>query len=133
MADINPVIRHMLLCDDVRSDPTQPGRYDLLGFCSRITSATTPSFPLRHPALCTFVQFTGARGIAEIQIVVHAADTDTVVFSSRRHRVQMPSDPLELVGLKLVIQDCPFPQPGLYWVRFSWNGDVVAQEPLLLR
>jgi hypothetical protein len=133
MADINPVIRHLLLCDDVRPDPNQPTRFDILGVCGLITSRQTPPFPLRHPSLCVFVQFTGARGGAEVQVVVRDADTDAAVFSSQPHRVRLPVDPLQLMGLKLVVKDSPFPRAGLYWVQLRWNGQVVAQEPLLLR
>ena len=29
--------------------------------------------------------------------------------------------------------DCPFPESGVYWVQFKYNGKMLAQQPLVVR
>jgi hypothetical protein len=61
------------------------------------------------------------------------ADTEVITFSTRTRTMPLPNDPLEVVGLSFRIFHCPFPDPGLYWVRFVYNDTVIAQQSLLLR
>jgi hypothetical protein len=133
MADIEPVVRHMLLCDDVRVDPTRPGRRDVLGWYSVLTSTLTPPFPLRFPSMCVYSLLVGGRGKGEARVAVRHADTDAVVQLSQRYRITFPADPLRLVYLKILVQNCTFPRPGLYTVELYWNQSLVAQESLRLR
>jgi len=133
MADINPVIRHLLLCDDVRPDPDHPEKLNIYGLFSRITSQLTLAYPLRHPEMCVLLQFANGRGSGEAKIVVRAADTGEVVFTSRAHRLVLPADPLGILGATFRLKDCPLPRAGLYWVEFMWKERELAQEPLELR
>jgi hypothetical protein len=133
MADIDPVVRHMMLCDDVRFDPARPEKRDVLGFFGRIPSTLTPPFPLRYPSLCVYVQIAGGRGSGDARVVIRSADTNAVLFRSPTRRVALPADPLQAAHLKTMVRDCTFPRAGLYWVRFLWNARMLAQEPLIVR
>lgn len=58
---IAPVIRHMLLCDQVLSDAAT-GKITLVGLISSIEPNTSPAYPYRLPRLAVFIQLTNGRG-----------------------------------------------------------------------
>jgi hypothetical protein len=133
MSDPAPVVRHMLLCDDVRADPDSPEKINIHGHVTRIRSGDQPPFPLRHPSMCVYVVVSGGRGEGEFRIVVKEADPNEVVFASPGHRIAFPADPVAVVGIVFRILDCPFPRPGLYVVHLEFNRRSLAQEPLVVR
>jgi hypothetical protein len=69
------------------------------------------------------------RGRIEIQ----HADSSQVVFRTRTRTVPLGSDPLEVFGITFRIRNCLFREPGLYWVQFWYNEQMIAQQPLVLR
>jgi hypothetical protein len=133
MNEVDPVVRHMLLCDDVQRDPVNPNKVNVIGLVSTIQGVSEPPFPLLHPELCVYLQVTGGRGEGDAQIVVQHADSDQVVFSSPAHRLVFSTNPLSILGIIFRIQSCVFPGPGLYWVQFWYNQKRLAQQPLLTR
>jgi hypothetical protein len=133
MADIPPVVRHMLLCDDVRPNPDDPHKPDIIGLLNRIESESDPAFPLRYPVFCVYLRLTGGRGSGHFKIVVREADTDRLIFNGRLFKITFPGDPLAIGGLMIRVRDCVFSRAGLYWVRLVHQGRTLAQESLLLR
>jgi hypothetical protein len=133
MSDVVPIVRHMLVCDDVRLDPDNPHKVHVFGLVSTIQSSAEPSFPLLHPQLCIYLQVTGGRGSGEGEIVVVRADSEETGFASAAHALSFPANPLSVTGIVFRIQDCLFPEPGLYWVQFRYNEQTLAREPLLVR
>ena len=132
MATIPPVVRHMILCDEVTSDPTTE-RINLLGLVTSIESRAASPFPLRYPQLCAYLQMTNGRGSGVVQLLIRLADSEWLVSGSSPHRVRFPNDPLLVHGMVLRLLNCPFPQPGLYIVEVRFEGQVIANEPLLVR
>jgi hypothetical protein len=45
MADIAPVVRHLLVCEDLIRDPTNPQRVTLVNLIGHIRSPSQPPFP----------------------------------------------------------------------------------------
>ncbi len=133
MAVIPPVVRHMLVCDDVTRDPDNPERLNVLGLISAIDSGEDPPFPLRHPQLSIFLQMTNGRGSGMAQVLIREADTDQFVSAGRPHRVTFPKEPLLVHGAVFRLLGCLFPRAGLYYVEFWFDGEVIAEEPLLVR
>ena len=133
MARTAPVVRHMLLCEDVRSDANNPHRVNILGLVSKIEVLSDPPFPLRLPELCVYLLMTDERGRGQASIVGVHADSGQAVFASPERNLQFGADPLAVVGVIFRIEDCVFPEAGLYWIQFVYNGQVIAQQPLLVR
>jgi hypothetical protein len=133
MSSIPPNVRHMLLCDDVRPDPENPGKLNVLGLVSSIRSTAEPPFPLRHPQLCLYLQVTEGRGKGNVRIVVREADSEVVVSATPPRELTFAGSPLSVAAMLFRVQDCVFPRPGLYWVQFCFGEQVLAQEPLLVR
>jgi hypothetical protein len=132
MAGLMPIVRYLIVCEDVLVDSHNTNRLTLVNLISFILSGDHP-FPIRHPELCVFLQLRGCRGPGEGRIQVVFADTDALVFSTSTRQLPLGSDPLELASLFFRIRDCPFPEPGMYQVQFWYNGEVLAQEYLIVR
>jgi uncharacterized protein DUF6941 len=133
MNGIEPVVRHMLPCDDAETDVDNPYKVNVRGLASMIRVAEGAVYPVIHPELYIYLQVAGGRGNGEGRIVVRQADSDRPVFGSSVHRLSFPQDPLVILGVGFRLQQCRFPQPGLYWGQFLYNDQLLAQQPLLLR
>jgi hypothetical protein len=133
MSEVHPVVRYLIVCEDVRVDPDNPRRITLVGLISAIRSIEQPAFPLLYAEICVFLQLTECRGPAEGRIEIRHADSGQVVFRTRTRTVPFSSDPLEVVGVTFRIRNCLFHEAGLYWVQFWYNEEMIAQQPLLLR
>jgi Family of unknown function (DUF6941) len=133
MSDVHPVVRYLIVCEDVQTDPEHERRVTLVGLISALRSLDQPPFPVLCRELCVFLQLTDCRGAADGRIEIRHADSDRVVFRTRTRTIPFSNDPLEVVGVNFRIRDCLFEEPGLYWVQFWYNEKMLAQQPLLLR
>ncbi len=133
MSEVHPTVRYLIICEDVQTDPDNPRRVTLVGLISAIRTLETPPFPLVFREICVFVQLTECRGSADGRIEIHHADSGQVVFRTRTRTIPFGGDPLEVVGVTFRIRNCLFQAPGLYWVQFWYNEQMIAQQPLLLR
>jgi hypothetical protein len=131
---VPPVVRHMLLCEDVGRDPTNPKRIALYGLMSSIRFLDVPPFPLRYALLCVYLVLTGGRGRGRGQIVIVEASVGQTICASRPHPLTFGAmNPLDVLGVCFRIRDCVFPGAGLYWVEFRYDRRTIAREPLLLK
>jgi hypothetical protein len=130
---IEPVVRHMLLCDRAMSDPENPHRIDVFGLANLIVVRPDAVFPFIQPQISVYLELAGGRGRGAGRIVVVQADTEQAVFGSQFHSLDFGTNPLAIVARVFRILDCVFPRPGLYWVEFRYNGKVIAQQPLEVR
>jgi hypothetical protein len=133
MSSVLPTVRYLIVCEDVQTDPDNPRRVTLVGLISAIRSVEQPPYPLRYRELCVFLQLTECRGSADGRIEIQHADTGQVVFRTRTRTIPFGNDPLEVVGATFRIRNCRFREPGLYWVQFWYNEQMIAQQALLLR
>jgi hypothetical protein len=133
---VNPVVRYMLLCDDVRPDPDHPNCSHVECLMSNIVSLEDPHFPLLREMICVYLVLTECRGKGRVQVRVSYVDTtpEQVLFGTPEHEVNFSGvDPLETVGIPFRIRDCRFPQAGRYSVQFWYNGTKLEERPLGLR
>jgi hypothetical protein len=133
MNPVHPTVRYLIVCEDVQTDANNPRRVTLVGLISAIRSLEQPAFPLLFREICVFLQLTECRGPADGRIEIRHADSDQVVFRTRTRTIPFGSDPLEVVGVTFRIRNCLFQEPGLYWVQFWYNEEIIGQQPLLLR
>ena len=133
MSGVDPVVRHMLLCDDIQPHPSNPNKMDVLGLVSTIHAVAEADFPLHVPMLCIYLEISGGRGTGQARIDCRQADSDLVRFSSLTHELTFPPDPRAVRGLVFRLVDCLFPQSGLYWVQFCYNRQILAEQPLVVR
>jgi hypothetical protein len=133
MSEVHPTVRYLIICEDVQTDPDNPHRVTLVGLISTIRSLEQPSYPLLHRELCVYLQMTECRGPAEGRIEIQHADSSQTMFRTRSRTIPFDSDPLEVVAVIFRIRNCLFSEPGLYWIQFWYNEQMIVQQPLLLR
>jgi hypothetical protein len=133
MSQVHPVVRYLILCEDVRTDPDDQHPHTLVRLINVLRSSRTPPFPFVQDLLCAFVQLTECRGPADGRVEIHHADTDQVVFRTPTWTLPLANDPLAILGVTFRLRKCLFPAPGLYWVQFWYNEAMIAQQSLLVR
>lgn len=133
MNEVHPVVRYLIVCEDVQTDEDNPRRVTLVGLISAVRSLEQPPFPILYREFCVFLQLTACRGAAEGRVEIQHADSGNVVFRTRTRTIPFGSDPLEIVGVTFRIRNCLFQEPGLYWVQFWYNEQMLAQQAVLFR
>ncbi|MCE9533062.1 MAG: hypothetical protein K8T89_18340 [Planctomycetes bacterium] len=133
MNEVYPVIRYLIVCEVVQTDPENPRRVTLVGLISAIRSLEQPPFPLLYREICVFLQMTSCRGPADARVEIQHADSGQVVFRTKTRTIHLGNDPLEVVGIAFRIRNCLFHVGGLYLVQFWYNDQMISQEPILLR
>src|SRR5262245_36158013 len=110
-----PTCKAMIFCEDVLPGPRDTGNVHLMNVFSAIRPRS--GFPYRFPHLCLFLQLTDGEGHVEGQVLVRQASSDRVVFDSQTQMIEF-RDRLQMKWVVFHINDCPFPEPGLYWIEF---------------
>jgi len=125
-------VLYLIVCDDVRADPNNLLRLDVLGLMTHIRSTRKPPFPVARPRFCVLVLLTDCQGPAELALRIVQSDTGRIIFLNQPRRIRFVSAPREAVGIKFYINNCVFPSEGLYWVELLLEGAVVARQALRL-
>ena len=89
-----PVVRHMLLCDDVIPDPSNPKKLLIVGLTSRIRPT---GLPFRLRKLTVYVELSNGRGSGQAWVDVVEANTGEIVLVRPPIRLTFGSDVLALV------------------------------------
>ena len=89
MAIIDPVVRHMIACEDVIASKSDPSKISLVYLLSTIPAVL---FPYELPKFCVFLRIAGGRGIGSGRIVVVQAST--AHLSSRHANIQYGIHPI---------------------------------------
>ena len=132
---MRPIVRYMLLCDDIQVDPDKAACVNVECLLSEIVSLEVPPFPLVREMFCIFLVLTECYGIGVAQIRVVYADREHEVplFGSPERALDFTGhSPLEVLGIVFRIRACRFPEPGRYAVQFWYNGEMVEERPLRL-
>ena len=133
MSTVAQVVRHLLVCREVRRDPSVPGRVDLLGLIVSVRAGPTNSYPLQLPDLSVFALLTGRYGNGSMHVTVREADTETLVYNGPKQTLSASTNPLSVRMATTRVHDCTIPRAGLYWVQLCYNDEVIAEEPLTAR
>ena len=129
MADaaLFPRVHTLVLCDEIEQASHDPDTFNLIGVRSEIKAS---EFPYTHPQLSIYMQVSGRQGIVHCHWEVIRADTDTVQFTTEEQEITLEG-PLTLVPIRWLIEDCEFPQAGVYYVQ-AYFGTRLLQERLLI-
>jgi hypothetical protein len=133
---MEPEVRHLIVCDQVRIDPQNYHRIDILGLITRLRSTKKPPFPMVRPQLSVFVvlragEAAGQTGDLSVRIVQDS--TDRLIFHTRPRRIRFVQNPEDTSGVEFCIQNCSFPAAGLYWVECLFSGTVLGRQRLYAR
>jgi len=130
---MEPRILYLILCNDVRPDPKDLHRLNIFGLLLSIRSRATPPFPAVRSLFSVLVILTGGQGSGELRVRVVQDQTGRTIFSTRPRLVRFLGDPAEVLGMRFSIQNCSFPEAGLYWVEVVYEGRALARQQLALK
>jgi hypothetical protein len=129
---VSPVVRAMVLSEDVLPGATATGNVHLINVFGAIRPQSDAPFPYRFPNLCVFLQLSDARGLASGRILGRSADSGNIVFASNEHPIYF-RDRLQVKWVVFRLQDCYFPEAGVYWIEFYCDGSWMADQTVQLR
>jgi hypothetical protein len=129
---MNPVVRYLLLCDDVQADPNNVLRLNVLGLITHIRATGSPPFPVVRPVFCALLILTGYAGAGELALRVVEDASGRVIFRNPTRRVRFTGADGDAVGVVFRVLNCRFERPGLYWVELIFSGMVIAAQPFTL-
>jgi hypothetical protein len=128
---MDPRVRHFILCQEVRVDPANNLRVDVLGLLSNIRLPRNQDFPLIRPVLCALLVTTGFNDSGELYVrIVREIPQYRILSRTPLRKVQFRSEPNQSVGLTFHVKDCSFPEAGVYWVECLFAGEVIARQPV---
>ena len=132
MAGVLPMVRNILVCEDLIIDPTNRQNVSLKNLLGTIRSLSQPPFPFLYPELCVYIQLTECRGVGDVRVQIEEADTNRTIFQTPTRRVLLGNDTLKRRGLSFRVRDLLFPSAGLYLIEFWYNDIKLVEETLLL-
>lgn len=127
------VVRSLIACEDIRPDPDNPKKLSLLRVVNTIRPKGGSGYPLVQPAFAVYGVLTDGRGSGELWVSIRHAESGERVAESPHQQVTFPADPLVLNGLSFKFRNLVFPTPGLYWVQLWFDGETLAELPIVLR
>jgi hypothetical protein len=133
---MNPVVRYLILCDDVHNDPARPTCAHLECVLSNIVALDDPPFPLLRDRICVYVVLADCRGrgTAQVRVAYTDAEPEQPLFGTPEHALDFTGhSPLDALGLVFRLDACPFPQAGTYAAQFWYNGARLAETLFRVR
>ncbi len=106
-------VLHLILCNDVRTDPNNYHRCNISGLITSIRSSA--GFPVVHPQFLALIVWTGGQGTGDLTLRVVEERSAKTVFRTQPRQVRFVGDAAAVGGIVFRIQNCAFPAPGLYW------------------
>lgn len=131
-----PVIRHLLLCQDVEydfSNSTAP--YSLRGIVTLLGPESGGSYPLLHDLLWVLSQGSGDPGAYEVWIDLVPVDEEGNTTGNETTFgpwVWIFHEDVYVESRAWRLRNLPFPVPGRYEVRLRFGPDILAREEMLL-
>ena len=129
---MNPVVRYLILCDDVQTDPSNVLRVNVAGLITYIRATGDPAFPVVRPLLCALVILTNCQGVGELSLRIIEDSTGRVIFRNPARLIRFAGSLEDAVGVVFRVRNCRFNEPGLYWVELLFSGLVLASQPFTL-
>lgn len=132
MISLPPVVRYFFLCRDYLIGPHGSTNASLVNLIHSIRSTGSPPVPFAAEQLWAFAGLANCRGKGTFDLCVVDADSGNVIYRMPPKDVDFGADPLHVYGLPIRMGHCIFPSDGLYWVELMYNGEVIAQQDLLV-
>jgi len=123
-----PRVHLLAICDEIQEHEDGVLSYDLFGVRTHIQAST---FPYQHPQLCVYVQATGYEGLARCHVAIEQASTDKEVFTSADMEFAF-TGPLEFLHGYFRVDDCDFPEAGVYYIQVFFDNKLCGERALIL-
>lgn len=132
MNGVLPVVRYMVVCEDIVFGPGNPNRVTLQGCLWNLRPATNPPYPYLAPIICVFVALADCRGSGTLRLRIFDPAGGGAIYDSGPQPQTFGTNPLIVHGKPFRIRGVQFPHAGLYEVELLFDGTVLATQPLRL-
>jgi hypothetical protein len=126
-----PIVKVMLLCNDVRPNDDEPNQHDIIGTLTTLWS-NTGSFPIIRRKFCVYLLMTNGRGTGTAHIACVHEDTGLTVWRTALRSLDLGDDPLAIHVDFYRMGDVIFPLPGVYRFEYWYNKSVIAIQSLIV-
>lgn len=131
---VPPIVRYMIVCDEVILDPERPGKIMTVGLTTLLRWPEGSTSPLCLEKLVVLLILTDGRGAGTGRIVCVNEETNQPIFRSADRPISFEGkDPSLSHGVTFKLLECRFPVPGAYSIQFHFNGTVLARQTVLVR
>ena len=131
-----PLVRKTILCDKWSYQPPGSKRVVAEGIAMSIRGFRDDSedaYPIVHPSLSVLVFVTGGQGEGEAFVEIVSEDTGEPVCPPLGGLIRFRADRAAVDCVGFDFSDIVFERPGMYTVRFVFDGKILTEDPLLLR
>ena len=131
---LKPSARNMVVCEDVATDDRWPGKAILVGPVSWIRWPEEETEQVTLPTLCVYLVLSGGRGTGRVRISCINEETEAELFPLQEMTLSFEGrDPSRPYTGVVRLNDCEFPKPGIYVVRFLFENEEVEHRILSVR
>ena len=86
-----------------------------------------------HEGFSVLVFLTNGRGSGDGFLELVWEETGEMLRPRIGGRIDLGNDPTEVGCVSFRLTDILFDRPGMYLLRFVFNGNILSEDPLLLR
>jgi hypothetical protein len=124
MNGIPPIVRYMIICDDILTSSQFTTRPVIVGLTTAIHA---DSYPFRLPKLSVYLVLTDGRGqgTGKLRLVDDATGHVQVEFA---RAITFPTNPLTISGIAWRLTNLRFPKAGMYRIEFLYNNQYMAHQ-----
>ena len=115
MLDVDPIVRHMLLCEDVQVNKANRNKLNLFGFTSTLRPLIEGG-DARIVSLCVFLQLTELYRGGIGQVIVREDESEVKIYSGQTHSLQQTANPLMLASVVVRVGPHRVSAPGFVLV-----------------
>jgi hypothetical protein len=126
LPSIVPAAKALYLCDGAIGFPDQ--KSDIMGL---FNSIRPEQYPYVHEKLVVFAQLSSGLGQVPFSVDVRYARTGELMHKAKTRMLKFERRS-QVIQVSRTINDCPFPQPGVYLIELLCNGVWVADTNLEL-
>jgi len=125
---VEPVVRQMILCEEVERDPDNPRRINIMGLMNTVIVPPDEPMPFLLRQIAVYLLLAGGRGPATLSLSAYQAESEEMVYETAGRSVDLGQDPLRAHGLIHRMQDVGIHERGVYCIRFRYNGREIAEQ-----
>jgi hypothetical protein len=132
MASPPPVVRYLIACERVQSDPGNPKKLSAINLIGNISPASGAVYPVHLKELVVLCFLTEGRGTVRIRIEI-CHDQVSTIYRGSDQTIAFGPDVLSLTAMCFRIRDLIVPTTGMYDVKLFVDGVEIASQPMRAR
>jgi uncharacterized protein DUF6941 len=134
MASEAPVVRHLIACLEIITDPASRN-VTLRNLIHAIVRLPGEPFPCIREQMALYAVLTNGRGEHDLAVELAVVDggTERTVAQTKPRKVDLGQDPTQVHGLPIPMRNVIFEHPGHYNFYLICDGQRIGQQQIEVR